>query len=398
MKKKTIQDVNVKGRRVLLRVDFNVPLDEQQMITDDTRIRESLPTIRKILDDGGRLIIMSHLGRPKGKKNPSMSLNPCANRLSELLGRPVRMANDCIGPETAQMAADLKDGEVLMLENLRFYNEEEANDPAFARQLADLGDIYVNDAFGTAHRAHASTEGITKYFKENLAGLLMEKEIRYLGASLQNPARPFVAIIGGAKVSGKIDVIENLLGKVDALMIGGGMMFTFAKKMGYEIGQSLYEADKADLAVKIMDMAKASGKKLLLPVDCVVAKEAKNDAEHKIVTIESIPAGWVGVDIGPKTIELFASEIRAAKTVVWNGPMGIFEMENFAKGTRAIAQALAECTQKGGITIVGGGDSAAAITEMGLEKQVSHVSTGGGASLEFLEGKKLPGLEALSEA
>lgn len=398
MKKMSVQDVHFKDQRALIRVDYNVPLNDQQQITDDTRIRETLPTLNKILDDGGRCIIMSHLGRPKGKKNPSMSLKPCAARLSELLGRPVQMAVDCIGPEVEKTAASLKNGEVLLLENLRFYAEEEANDPAFAQKLASLGDVYVNDAFGTAHRAHASTEGVTKFFKKNLAGFLMDKEIKYLGGSLQNPARPFVAIIGGAKVSGKIDVIENLMKKVDALIIGGGMMFTFAKMTGHEIGKSLFDADKAALARQIMDNAKACNKRLLFPVDCIAAKEVKAESEHKAVAMDAIPAEWAGVDIGPKTVELFTKEILSAKTVVWNGPMGIFEMEPFAKGTKAVAQALVNCTNNGGITIVGGGDSAAAIAGMGLEKQVSHVSTGGGASLEFLEGKVLPGLDALTNA
>ncbi len=398
MKKMSVHDMNFKDKRVLVRVDFNVPLDADLQITDDTRIRETVPTIKKILHDGGRCIVMSHLGRPKGKKKPEMSLKPCAVRLGELLGHPVHMAPDCIGDEVKNMAANLKNGEALMLENLRYYNEEEANDPGFAKELASLGDIYVNDAFGTAHRAHASTEGVTKYFKQNLAGYLMEQEIRYLGMHLQNPQRPFVAIIGGAKVSGKIDVIDNLMKKVDALLIGGGMMFTFAKMTGYEIGKSLFEAEKAELAKQIMETAKRTGKRLVFPVDCIVAKEAKNEAEHKAVAMDSIPADWVGVDIGPKTVELFKKEIVAAKTVVWNGPMGIFEMENFAGGTQAVAEALVDCTNGGGVTIIGGGDSAAAITDMGMAKLVSHVSTGGGASLEFLEGKVLPGLDALTNA
>lgn len=398
MKKLSVHDMNFKDKRVLLRVDFNVPLDDTQQISDDTRIRETVPTIKKILHDGGRCIVMSHLGRPKGKKNPAMSLKPCSVRLGELLGHAVQMAPDCIGTEVEAMAAQLKNGEALMLENLRFYNDEEANDPEFARKLAGLGDIYVNDAFGTAHRAHASTEGVTKFFKQNLAGYLMEQEIRYLGMHLQNPHRPFVAIIGGAKVSGKIDVIDNLMKKVDALIIGGGMMFTFAKMMGYEIGKSLFESEKAGLAKEIIENAKSTGKRLIFPVDCVVANEVRNDADQKVVAMDSIPSGWVGVDIGPKTIELFRKEIVQAKTVVWNGPMGIFEMENFAKGTRAVAEALVDCTNAGGVTIIGGGDSAAAITDMGMSKLVSHVSTGGGASLEFLEGKVLPGLDALTNA
>lgn len=398
MKKLTIDQVNVQGKRVLLRVDFNVPLDDQLHITDDTRIRESLPTIKKIMNDGGRLVIMSHLGRPKGKKNPSMSLKPCAAKLSELLDKPVQMAEDCVGEILEKQSAALKNGEAMLLENLRFYNEEEANDAEFAKKLAKLGDVYVNDAFGTAHRAHASTEGVTKYFKQNAAGYLMEKEINYLGAKLENPKRPFVAIIGGAKISGKIDVIENLLKKVDTIIIGGGMAFTFAKVMGQEIGKSLFEAEKADLAKAILDKTKTGKAKLMLPVDAVVAKEFKNESEHQSVAMNAIPAEWMGVDIGPKTVDLFTKEILNAETVVWNGPMGVFEMPNFAKGTKAVADALVKATQKGASTIVGGGDSAAAISEFGYEKQVSHVSTGGGASLEFLEGKILPGLEALTNA
>ncbi len=398
MHKLTVDKVNFKDKRVLLRVDFNVPLDDKLNITDDTRIRESVPTIKKILHDGGRCVIMSHLGRPKGKKNPSMSLKPCAVRLSELLDKPVKMAPDCIGPETEAMVKSLAAGEVLLLENLRYYNEEENNDENFAKTLASYGDIYVNDAFATAHRAHASTEGVTRYFKQNIAGYLMQQELKYLGAHLNNPQRPFTAIIGGAKVSGKIDVIENLLGKVDSILIGGGMMFTFAKVMGKEIGQSLFEAEKADLAKAIIEKARSMNKTILFPVDVVIAKEFKNDTEFKTVPMDAMPPGWIGMDIGPATVELFKKEITKAKTAVWNGPMGVFEMENFSGGTRAIAEALVECTNNGGVTIVGGGDSTAAITDMGMSKLVSHVSTGGGASLEFMEGKLLPGVEALTNA
>jgi phosphoglycerate kinase len=398
MKKLTIDKMDLKGRRVLLRVDFNVPLDDKLNITDDTRIRESLPTFRKIISDGGIAIAMSHLGRPKGKKNPSMSLRPCAVRLGELLGKTVSMAADCIGEAVVKQAGDLKPGDVLLLENLRFYNEEEANDDGFSKQLAQMGDVYVNDAFGTAHRAHASTAGITKYFKENAAGYLMEKEINYLGVALEKPKRPFLAILGGAKVSGKIDVIENLLKKVDTILIGGGMAFTFAKVMGYEIGASLFESEKADLAKTIIEKAKGGKTKIVFPTDAVVAKEMKNESESKVVAMKEIPSGWMGLDIGPATIEMFRKEILSSQTVVWNGPMGVFEMPNFAQGTRAVGEALAEATKKGTVTIVGGGDSAAALTEMGLEKQVTHVSTGGGASLEFLEGRTLPGLEALTNA
>lgn len=396
MDKLTIDKIEMKGKRILLRVDFNVPLDENCKITDDTRIRESLPTIKKIIAEGGKPVIMSHLGRPKGKKNPAMSLKPVAIRLSELLRQPVLMAEDCIGEQIEKQTLGLRSGETMLLENLRFYNEEEANDDAFCQKLAKLGDVYVNDAFGTAHRAHASTAGITKYFKQNAAGYLMEKEIRYLGSAVQNPKRPFVAIIGGAKISGKIDVIENLMKKVDTILIGGGMAFTFAKVMGYEIGSSLYEAEKADMAKDILEKAKTGKTRILLPSDAVVAKEFKNDTEFKTVTVNAIPAGWMGLDIGDSTVSEYKKEILNAGMIVWNGPMGAFEMSNFSKGTRAITEALAEATLKGCTTIVGGGDSAAAVTEMGYADKVSHVSTGGGASLEYLEGKKLPGLEALT--
>lgn len=396
MNKLTIDKIALKGKRVLLRVDFNVPLDESCKITDDTRIRESLPTINKIIADGGMPVIMSHLGRPKGKKNPSMSLKPAAVRLGELLGKPVQMAADCVGDDVEKQSNSLKPGDVLLLENLRFYNEEEANDDAFCQKLAKLGDVYVNDAFGTAHRAHASTAGITKYFKQNAAGYLMEKEIHYLGSAVQNPKRPFVAIIGGAKISGKIDVIENLMKKVDTVLIGGGMAFTFAKVMGFEIGSSLFEAEKADMAKDIIERAKSSKAKILFPSDAVVAKEFKNESEHKTVAMDAIPSGWMGLDIGKNTINEYRKEILSAGTVVWNGPMGVFEMPNYAKGTKAVAEALVEATKKGCVTVVGGGDSAAAVAELGFEKQVTHVSTGGGASLEYLEGKELPGLEALT--
>ncbi|KAB2881324.1 phosphoglycerate kinase [bacterium] len=398
MNKLTIDKIDVKAKRVLLRVDFNVPLDDKGTITDDTRIRESLPTIKKIIAEGGKPVIMSHLGRPKGKRNPSMSLKPVAVRLSELLGIPVLMADDCVGEVVEKQTTNLKPGDTMLLENLRYYNEEEANDDIFCQKLAKLGDVFVNDAFGTAHRAHASTAGITKYFKQNAAGYLMEKEIEYLGSAVQNPKRPFVAIIGGAKISGKIDVIENLMKKVDTVLVGGGMAFTFAKVMGYEIGASLFEADKADMAKDIIARAKSSKARILFPSDSVVAKEFKNETEFKTVPINAIPEGWMGLDIGVGTIEAYKKEIMSAGMVVWNGPMGVFEMPNFAKGTRAIAELLAEATKNGCTTIVGGGDSAAAVTEMGFEEKVTHVSTGGGASLEYLEGKKLPGLEALTNS
>jgi phosphoglycerate kinase len=340
---------------------------------------------------------MSHLGRPKGKRNLEFTLEPVARRLSELLGKPVQFARDCIGDEAKKTANHLKDGECALLENLRFHAEEEANDPAFSRALAALGDVYVNDAFGSAHRAHASTAGITQFLKPAVAGYLMQKELDYLGRAVGNPARPYAAILGGAKISGKIDVIHNLLNIVDTLVIGGGMMFTFLKAQGLEIGNSLLEADKVDLAAKLLAEARQRSIKLLLPVDCVIAVKFDNNAERKTVPVTQIPAGWQGLDIGPDSCRLFGEELRHCKTIVWNGPMGVFEMENFAAGTTAIAKTLADLTKHGATTIVGGGDSAAAIAKAGLEKAVSHVSTGGGASLEFLEGKVLPGVAALSD-
>lgn len=397
MNKLTIDDVHVKGKSVLVRVDFNVPLDENQKITDDTRIVESLPTIKKILNDGGRAVLMSHLGRPKGKSTPEFSLRPVAEHLTKLLGKPVQAAPDCIGPDVARMVAGMKDGDCLLLENLRFHKAEEANDADFAKQLAGFGDVYVNDAFGSAHRAHASTEGVTKYFKLNAAGYLMRKELEYLGKAVANAARPFVAILGGAKISGKIDVIQNLMSKVDVLLIGGGMMFTFYKAQGMEIGNSLLEEDKVELAAKILGEVQSKNVRMLLPVDCVIANKFDNNATSKVVDVNAIQPGWRGMDIGPETVKLFSQEIAQAKTVVWNGPMGVFEMGRFAHGTNAVAKALAGATKNGATTIVGGGDSAAAIANVGLENSVSHVSTGGGASLEFLEGKILPGVAALTE-
>jgi len=391
----TIDDISVRGKRVLVRVDFNVPMKENK-VTDDTRIAESLPTLRKILGDGGKAILMSHLGRPKGKRNMEFSLQPVALRLSEIIGKKVQFAPDCIGDEAKKIVNGLASGECVLLENLRFHPEEEANDPKFAQQLASLGDVYVDDAFGSAHRAHASTEGITHYVKPSVAGYLMQKELNYLGMAVSHPVRPYIAILGGAKISGKIDVIQNLMNIVDALLIGGGMMFTFFKAQGLEIGNSLLEPDKVDLAVSILAQARQRNIKLLLPVDTVIANRFDNNAEVKDVRVNQIPAGWQGLDIGPDSVRLFTDEIRHAKTIVWNGPMGVFEMENFAKGTDAIARAMAEVTKHGATTIVGGGDSAAAIAKAGLEKAVSHVSTGGGASLEFLEGKVLPGVAALT--
>ncbi len=397
MNKLSIDKVELNGKRVLVRVDFNVPLDENLNITDDIRITESLPTIKKIISEGGKAILMSHLGRPKGVPNPKYSLKPAAKRLSELLGKEVKLAPDCIGAETRSMVDAMKNGEVLILENVRFHPEEEKNDPEFAKQLAELGDVYINDAFGSAHRAHASTEGVTKFIKVCAAGYLMQKELDYLGSAVANPKRPYVAILGGSKISGKIDVINNLLGKVDTLIVGGGMAFTFYKAQGKEIGTSLLETEKIDLAKEVLDIVNKSGVKFLLPVDVVVAGEFKNDSPSTVVNSDSIPSDKMGLDIGTETVKLFTAEIANAKTVVWNGPMGVFEMDNFAKGTNAIAQALVDATAKGAITIVGGGDSAAAITKAGLKDKVSHVSTGGGASLEFLEGKVLPGVVALND-
>ena len=397
--KKTIDDINVKGKKVLVRVDFNVPLDENKNITDDKRIVESLPTIKKILKDGGTPILMSHLGRPKGKPKPEFSLAPVAKKLGELLNAKVIMAADCIGNKAKEAVASAKPGDVVLLENLRFHAEEEANDQNFAKELASLGDVYVNDAFGSAHRAHASTEGVTPFLKPVVGGYLMQKELKFLSQAVGNPNHPYVAIIGGAKISGKIDVINNLLGKVDALIIGGGMMFTFLKAMGKEIGNSLLEADKVDLAKELLGKKVGANhdSPLLLPVDCTIAEKFENTAAKKVVSVDAIPQGWVGMDIGPKSIEIFKNEIVKSKTVVWNGPMGVFEMENFVTGTKAIADALVEATNHGATTIVGGGDSATAIAKFGLQSKVSHVSTGGGASLEFLEGKVLPGVAALDE-
>lgn len=397
MKKLSIDNVDLKGKRVLVRVDFNVPLDENQKITDDIRITSALPTIKKIINDGGKCILMSHLGRPKGGPNPKYSLKPVAVRLGELLETEVKFAPDCVGEQVKTIVNKMKDGEVLLLENLRFHPEEEKNVPEFAQQLAELGDVYINDAFGSAHRAHASTEGVTKYIKVCAAGYLMQKELEYLGNAVSNPVRPFTAILGGSKISGKIDVIENLLPKVDFLLIGGGMAYTFYKAMGYEIGSSLLEEEKIDLAKQMLEKFKSSKAKVLLPIDNVVASEFNNDSPSIVVDSDKIPADKMGLDIGPKTIEEFQKVILQSKTIVWNGPMGVFEFDNFAVGTNAIAKALVEATEKGAVTVIGGGDSAAAISKAGLDDKVTHVSTGGGASLEFLEGKILPGVAALND-
>lgn len=399
MNKLTIDDLSsageIKSKRILVRVDFNVPMSKEAegKITDDKRIVESLPTIRKIISEGGRCILMSHLGRPKGEVNLKYSLRSVAQHLAVLLGRPVNFADDCIGASTKAFVEQMKDGDVLLLENLRFHKEEEKNDDAFSKELASYGDVYVNDAFGTAHRAHASTVGVTKYISKCAAGYLMQKELDYLSKVITSPEHPFIAILGGSKISGKIDVIKNLIPKADRILIGGGMIFTFYKSMGYPIGNSLIEEDKVDLAKELL---KEAGDKLILPEDIVIGDKMENDAGRKTVPANAIPDGWIGMDIGEKTIAKFNEQILKAKTVVWNGPMGVFELDNFAKGTFSVAKALADATKKGAFTVIGGGDSAAAIAKAGIEKQVSHVSTGGGASLEFLEGKVLPGVEALT--
>ena len=397
MNKMSIRDVDVQNKRVLMRVDFNVPLNDEGRITNDARIRKALPTIQYVVEHGGKLILMSHLGRPKGKRVPSMSLRPVADRLSELLGKPVQFADDCVGASVEKAVAALQPGDVLLLENLRFHIEEEKNDPDFARKLAALGDLYVNDAFSAAHRAHASTEGVTHFISPCVAGFLMEEEIKYLAKAMESPVRPFVAIIGGVKISGKIDAIQNLLGKVDVLLIGGGMAFTFYKAQGLEIGKSILEADKVDLAKEILKSAREKEVEFLLPVDVLIANKVDPAAATKTVSVENIPNDWTGVDIGEKTIALFSEKIHSAKTVVWNGPMGIFEMEPFARGTFAIAEALAQATEQGATTIVGGGDSVAAVSKAGLEDKITHILTGGGASLKMLSGYKLPGLEALTD-
>ncbi|MBU0676756.1 MAG: phosphoglycerate kinase [Verrucomicrobia bacterium] len=415
MNKKSIQDLSLKGKRVLMRVDFNVPIQDGK-VADDTRIEAALPTIRYVLEQGASVVLMSHLGRPKGKVNPEFSLKPVADRLAEVIDAPVSFAGDCVGKEVEKKAKELKPGGILLLENLRFHSEEEgkpnlsgdetdeeraaakadmkAKQKDFAAQLADLGDVYVNDAFGTAHRAHASMAVVTDHFEERAAGFLLEKEIEYLGSALANPERPFVAIIGGAKISGKIDVITNLLGKVDSLLIGGGMAYTFYKAQGKSIGESLLEEDKVGLAGEILAKAEQSSTELLLPVDNVIADAFDVSANTKVVSADAIPDGWQSLDIGPETRKIYSEKILGAKTVVWNGPMGVFEMEPFAAGTLAVAQALADSDA---VSIIGGGDSVSAVNKTGLADKMTHISTGGGASLEFLEGKSLPGVDALSD-
>jgi 3-phosphoglycerate kinase len=411
MAKKTVADIDVNGKKVLMRCDFNVPLDDQQNITNDNRIVQALPTIKHVLAGGGSLILMSHLGRPKGEPEAKYSLAPVAKRLGEHLGKTVIFADDCIGPDVQAKAAALKPGDVLLLENVRFHKEETIKDKAakedaqlraakdgFARQIADLADVYVDDAFGTAHRDNASMYTVPCMMegKPRVSGFLIEKELKFLGDTVDNPEKPFVAILGGAKVSDKIAVIENLLTKVDTILIGGAMAYTFFKAQGKQVGNSLCEDDFVDKAVKLIEQAKEIGCELVLPVDTMVATAFKADADKKVVEGD-IPDGWEGLDIGPKTAELFASKLRSAKTVVWNGPMGVFEMEPFAVGTKAVAMAVAEATGKGARSVIGGGDSASAIMQLGLEDQVSHISTGGGASLEFLEGKKFKCLTILDD-
>ena len=395
LNKKTVDDLNVKGKRVLVRCDFNVPVKDG-VITDDNRITASLPTIRKLMNDGAKVILCSHMGKPKGEVKPELSLAPVAERLSEKLGVEVKFAkDDIVVGENAKAAVEaMKDGDVILLENTRFRKEETKNEDNFSKELASLADIYVDDAFGSSHRAHCSTVGVTKYVAESAVGYLMEKEIEYLGNAVENPVRPFAAILGGAKVSDKINVINNLLEKVDILIIGGGMAYTFIKALGGTVGNSLLEEDKVEYAKEMIFKASQKGVKFLLPIDTVIVKEFKNDALSDIVPTGLIPDGWMGVDIGPETRSLFTEALKDAKTVVWNGPMGVFEFPNFAKGTEAIAEALAHID---GTTIIGGGDSAAAVNQLGYGDRMSHISTGGGASLEFLEGKELPGVAAVQD-
>ncbi|CAO2166710.1 unnamed protein product [Urochloa humidicola] len=398
--KKSVGDLaaaDLEGKRVLVRADLNVPLDDRQNITDDTRVRAAVPTIKHLVSNGAKVILTSHLGRPKGF-TPKLSLAPLVPRLSELLGIQVQKADDVIGPEVEKLVSALPNGSVLLLENVRFYKEEEKNDPEFAKKLASLADLYVNDAFGTAHRAHASTEGVTKFLKPSVAGFLLQKELDYLVGAVSNPKRPFAAIVGGSKVSSKIGVIESLLSKCDILLLGGGMIFTFYKAQGLAVGASLVEDDKLELATSLLAKAKEKGVSLLLPTDVVIADKFAPDASSQVVPASAIPDGWMGLDIGPDSILTFSAALETTKTVIWNGPMGVFEFEKFAAGTEAIAKKLAELSGKGVTTIIGGGDSVAAVEKVGVADAMSHISTGGGASLELLEGKELPGVVALDEA
>ena len=396
MNKKTIEDIDVQGKKVFVRADFNVPLDDKQQITNDKRIRATLPTINYLLDHGAAVILASHLGRPKGKVKPELSLKPVADYFTKLWGRPIKFAADCVGETARQAAASLQPGEILLLENLRFHPEEEKNDPVFAKELASLADVAVDDAFGCAHRGHASNEGITKYI-ETVAGYLIEKEIKFIGAALAAPKRPFVAILGGAKVSDKIGVISNMIDKVDTIIIGGGMAHTFDAAKGLPIGDSLCEPDKYDLARELLAKAEKKGVRVVLPVDVVVADKFAADANHKTVAVDQVEPGWQALDSGPKTSELYTEALKGAKTAIWNGPMGVFEFDAFAKGTEAVAKAVAKATEEGAVSIVGGGDSIAALKKTGLSEKISHISTGGGATLEFLEGKVLPGIAAIAD-
>ncbi len=401
MSKKTVANLSesdLAGKRVLVRVDLNVPLDDSGTITDDTRIRATLPTIQDLISKGAKVILCSHLGRPKGKVKDSLRLTPVATRLSNLLGQTVVKCDDCIGDVVAGQINAMSNGQVALLENLRFYAGEEENDPEFTKQLAALADVYVNDAFGTAHRAHASTEGVTHYLKPSVAGYLIEKELQYLQNAIEHPQKPLAAIVGGSKVSSKIGVIETLLDKVDKLLIGGGMIFTFYKARGLNVGKSLVEEDKLELAKTLEAKAKEKGVALLLPTDVVVADNFSPDANSQTVSIDAIPDGWMGLDIGPDSIKLFQDALADCRSVIWNGPMGVFEFDKFAVGTEAIAHTMAELTKKGATTIIGGGDSVAAVEKVGVADQMSHISTGGGASLELLEGKILPGIAALDDA
>lgn len=404
MPKLTLQNLidqdKIRGQKVLIRVDFNVPVDSAGLISDDKRIIESLPTIKAVISGGGICILMSHLGRPKGEKNPKYSLSVVAGYLSNVLNKPVLFSDDCISDDTAEVINNMKPGDIILLENLRFYKEEEKNNSEFSKKLASYGDIFVNDAFGTAHRAHASTEGVTHFIKTCAAGFLIEKELKYLASAISDPKRPLCAILGGSKISGKIDVLENLLNIADTILIGGGMMFTFYKALGYNIGKSILEEDKIALAKEILEKVKSSKAKFMLPEDVLMADKFDKSAQTKEMASDRITVDfndWIGVDIGPKTIHKYKEEILKSKTVVWNGPMGVFEIDIFSTGTIEIAKSLAEVTEKGAVTIIGGGDSASAIAKANLEDKVTHVSTGGGASLEFLEGKKLPGIEALND-
>lgn len=394
--KKTLEDIDVKGKKVFVRADFNVPLDEHQNITNDKRIRATLPTIEYLLEHGAAVILASHLGRPKGQVKPELSTKPVAARLSELLKRPVAFAEDCVGTPAEEAAAKLNPGDVLLLENLRFHAEEEKNDPEFAKKLAKLADVVVDDAFGCAHRGHASNQGITQY-KETVAGFLIGKELQFIGKALEAPERPFVAILGGAKVSDKINVISNMIEKVDSIIIGGGMANTFLAAEGKAVGKSLTEPDKYDLAKELLAKAEAKGVKMVLPVDVVVADDFKADAKNKVVSADGIEDGWQALDAGPETMKLYKEALKGAKTIVWNGPMGVFEFDAFAKGTEAVAAAVAEATDAGAVSIVGGGDSIAALKKTGLSDKISHISTGGGATLEYLEGKELPGIAAIAD-